>query len=466
MAIDFKKISFWDNVRLQFFVTLPMALWGLAAPNRWFVGLLTRWQVGHRTARFFIDLVRKYGCDHLWVWFPMGRRWPFARTLLVLDPKTMDAVLSTRDTQADPILKKRVLGQFVPGGVIISSGQEWAERRPFNEGALGFGGLHRHGDAFRDIAFQAVDTLTEGRADPLRWKDFQTLALQISHQIILGAGQVESDMDCHLARVVKRSNWIFLSGAQRHFAAFYARVERHLARQRADHGGSPREPQANGERASSRCLMHDSARRLENGSATPATGVPSQIGFWFYVLKDAIELHVARTLALVAAHREIQDRVRQEIRNSPLTSAQDIDNLRLLDACLAEQLRLWTPVPILLRRAVNPYILRGEIPIEEEQQILMHAGFHHRDARYFGKTVDSFSPDSVTDSTWTGSLFVFSRHHQSCAGQFIAKLILKATLAALLAKFRFGLITPSIEPGNIPYSYNHFKITLQPLSDG
>jgi len=465
MEIDFKTISLWDNVRLQFFVTLPSALWGLAAPNRWLVGCLTRWNAGRRTARFFADLVRKYECDHLWVWFPMGRWAPLARTLLVLDRESMDAVLMSRDNAADPILKKRVLTQFVPDGLIISSGQEWSDRRPFNESVLGFGGQHRHGDAFRDIAFKAVETLTAGRADPLRWTDFQALARKISHQVILGAGLDEPDTDRDLACVVKRSNWIFLPRAQRCFAAFYDRIDRHLERHRADHGSAVREERASGGSATSSCLMHESVAQIEKGSTTPATRVPSQIGFWFYVLKDAVELHVARTLALIAAHPEIQKRVIEEVRSTTLSTAQAVDDLHYLDACLAEQLRLWTPVPILLRRAVNPFLLRGKIPIRQEEQILMHAGFHHRDARYFRETADSFSPDSVTDAYWKGSVFVFSRHHQACAGQFIARFLLKATLGALLVKYRFELIAPRVEPGRIPYAYDHFRIRLQPIRE-
>lgn len=42
---------------------------------------------------------------------------------------------------------------------------------------------------------------------------------------------------------------------------------------------------------------------LADGSATASAKVPAQIGFWFFVLKDAIELHVARTLDPIAAHR-------------------------------------------------------------------------------------------------------------------------------------------------------------------
>jgi len=444
VAPDARKISWWDTLRLQIFVTVPAALWGLVAANRLFVSWLSRWDAGRFTARFLDDLRQKYQCDRLWLWFPWGC------TLLVLDQNSMDAVLASEENAADPMLKKHALSKSIPDALTISSGDEWSDRRRFNEGVL-FGGLHRHRDAFKEIVFREVEQLTAERFGELRWADFQTLGQGISHQVLLGSGQIKPEMTTQLARMVIRSNWPFLPRQRHCFSAFYDQIERHLARHRG------------GESVATSCLMHDSAKSLEEGSATSSTRVPTQIGFWFFVLKDALELHAARTLALIAAHAEVQDRVRQEIRKVPTLTAQAIDGLQYLDACLAEQLRLWTPVPILLRRAVKSFSLPGETTIEAGQQILMHTGFYHRDARVFGEIANKFSPDRVTHGL--PRVYFFSSGRQSCAGQSLARFLLKATLAKLLDKFRFELIGPSIGPDHVPYLYDHFKVKLRPLND-
>jgi len=440
MDIDVRETSLWDKFRLQFFITLTSFLWGLVAPNRFFVRWLSRWDAGRATIRFLDDLRRKYRCDHLWVWFPLGK------TLLVMDPESVEAVLRSDENAADPTLKKHALSGFVPGALVISSGDEWKNRRPFNENALGFGGLHPHHDSFNEIVFRAVDRLT-AELGTLRWPDFQRLGERISHQVILGSGRVEPEMTAQLARMVRRSNSGVLPRDRRAFSAFYARLERHL-----DHQPVPPS-----------CLVHDSAKALANGSATSITRVRRQIGFWFFVLKDAIELHVARTLALIAAHREVQDRLRREIREAPKSTAEAIDHFSYLDACIEEQLRLWTPVPILLRRAVKPFSLRG-IAIQPEQQILIHTGSYHRDRRFFGDAADKFSPDAATGAF--PPVYFFSAHRQSCAGQFLVKFLLKATLASLLTRFRFELIAPRVTPGAIPCLYDHFAIELRAHPDG
>jgi cytochrome P450 len=435
MPIEARSASLWDNLRLQLFVTFPGALWGLVAPNRLGVALLCWLNAGHATFGFLSDLRRKYRCDHLWVWFP------FRRTLLVLDPDSADAVLRSEDNAADPWLKKRALSGFVPEALVISSGREWAERRRFNEELLDTGKAHRHRDAFAEIVVREVERLVAGQAGRLRFTDFQGLGERIAHQVILGMGTVEPALTADLARLVRRSNWAVLPRRRGAFSAFYGRLERHLS-----------EPPPAG------CLMHDSAGKLKEGHATGSTRVPAQIGFWLFVLKDAVELHVARTLALIAAHPEVQARARAEVRGACGLNAGTVDGCHYLEACIEEQLRLWTPVPILLRRATRAFALRDAIPIREGEQLLLHAGFHHRDARFFGEAADRFSPGSKSDGA---PVFFFSRHRQSCAGELLARFLLKAVLAALLAKLQFQLAAPRIEPQRIDALYDHFRIELR-----
>ena len=441
MAIEVRKISWWDTFRLQLFVSIPAFLLGLVAPNRWFLQLWCRLGAGRSTMRFLGDLRDKYRCDHLWALFPI------AKTLLVFSQETTEAVLLSEANAADPFLKKRALSRFIPDALVISSGDEWRDRRHFNEEALDTGKLHRHHDAFKEIVSHEVERLTGERSGALRWADFQALGERISHQVILGTGQLRPEMTVQLARMVQRSNLLLRHGSC--FSSFYAQIERYLTRKVPA--------------ASTACLMHESSALLESGRAKESTRVPSQIGFWFFVLKDAVELHVARTLALIAAHPGIQERVREEVRRAATLSAQAIQDLRYLEACLGEQLRLWTPVPILLRRAVTSFSLRDEMPIEAGQQILIHTGFYHRDPRTFGERADRFSPDAVRSGSPT--VYFFSGHRQSCAGRSLVTFLLKATLASLLGRFRFELLGPPIEPGRIPCLYNHFDVGLRALPD-
>jgi choline dehydrogenase-like flavoprotein/cytochrome P450 len=447
-----KKISAWDTLRLQFFVTLPAFVWGFVSPRRWGVSYLSRHDAGRALRRFFDELRSKYGSDHLWT------RFPLRRTLLVFDPDSMDAVLQPEASAPDPAIKKLALSKFIPDSLVITSGARWRERRAFNERALDFGCLHRDADAFNDIVQREVDRLGTGPCDALRWPDFQRLSNRISQQVLFGAGHVEPDLARHLAKLVGWSNLPLRHRCS--FRAFYERIAAVLAQHRA--GITNQDVDAVGRQPlSTHCLLHRSAELLENGVATDATRVPSQVGFWAFVLKDALELHVARTLALIAIHPYIQDRLRREIAQWPGLTAQAIHASTFLEACVAEQLRLWTPVPILLRRASADIELDHGISIEAEQQMLIHAGYYHRDPSVFGEVACRFSPGALDGS----AMLFFSRRERSCAGQFLAMFLVKATLAALLARSRFELIGPRIDPNRLPHLYDHFRVELRGVED-
>ena len=437
MAVEAKRLSVWDTLRVQWYVSVPAFLLGLVVPNRRLFSFVARRGGGARAMRFLRELRDKYACDHLWLWFPGGR------TLMVLASETIDDVLASEANSADPALKKRALSRFVPDGVIISSGEAWRDRRAFNVEALDLDNVHRHAGAFSNIAVAEAQRLTS-ECSTLRWADFQSLGERVSHQVILGDGAIDPAAASELAAMLPWSNVLLRNS--RAFAAFYERIRRNL---RGDVAVGP-----------PACLMHDSMRLLESGTASESTRVPSQIAFWFFVLKDAIELHIARTLALIATHPQVQARVRDEIDGAGAVGVHTIERLRYLDACIMEQLRLWTPVPLLLRRTIAPMTLRGGIAVDEGKQIMIPAAFHHRDARFFGGRADRFAPDAVGDGDHSPT-YVFSAHRQRCAGRSLVMHVLKATLASLLERHRFDLVAPAIDCDRIPYLFPHFDIELR-----
>lgn len=425
-----RAISWWDTLRLQCFVVLPAWLWGVVAPRRRFVPMVVRRDLARRTMAFLAGLRERYACEHLWTWFPV------CRTLLVLDPLSIDALLAGDANAADPWLKKRALSRFVPEAVIISSGDPWCQRRAFNEAVLALGRPHPQREHFARIAESEVERLLASAGGAVGWPEFQGLAERIAHQVLLGSGEIEPQAGAQLERL---SAWANLG--LRHLPAFRA-FRAWLARQLAERTGGP-----------PRGLMDDAAQRLDG--AGPRTQVASQAGFWLFVLKDAVELHIARTLALLAAHPVAQQRARDAARAGTKPAAYEQPSF--VDACLLEQMRLWTAVPLLLRRATRPFDLRGAIRVPECRQLLVHAAFHHRDPRRFSVRADRFMPEAVAGGP---ELLVFSRHRQACAGETLVRFVLEAVLAALLVRARFALEQPVLDPERLPLQIDHFKIRL------
>ncbi|HSB25605.1 MAG TPA: cytochrome P450 [Burkholderiaceae bacterium] len=438
-----RTISWWDSLCLQLYVAAPAMAWGVVAPQRLGVRLVVWLDWGRRTRAFLAALRARYGCDYLWVNFALRR------TLLVLDPAGIDALLGSEANAADPWLKKRALSRFVPDAVIVSRDEPWRERRAFNESVLALGQPHPQREGFARIAAAEVEHLLAAGRDSLVWADFERLAERVAHQVLLGAGCVAPQASVQLARLAGLANWLLRHGPA--FRAFHAWLGRELATRRGSDGAAP-------------CPVRDAAQRM--ATAGPDLAVPSQVGFWFFVLKDAIELHVARTLALLAAHPAAQERASAQARAAGTQAAAEaIDGQHFLEDCLREQLRLWTPVPLLLREAKRCFGLPGAIEVPSGRQLLVHAAFHHRDPQRFGGRADRFLPDAVADGP---PLLVFSLHRQACAGETLVRFVLKAVLAALLARARFAPVQPALGSGDLPLQIDHFalKLRIEPVAHG
>jgi hypothetical protein len=441
MGRDARTLSLWDALRFLWHVAIPGTLLGVVVPNRAIMSRFARRDRGRRTHRFIRELRARYRSELLWVWFP------FRRTLLVLSPTAIDDVLASDDNAPDPWLKKRAISRFAPEALVASGDAAEGNRRTFNTGVLDLGHVHRDADAFAGIVAGESRRLVDNGGPALRWPDFQSLGRRISQQVILGAGRLDDTLDDDLARMLRRANLLLRDASS--FGDLRRRIETSLA----PVGAAP----------PSGCLMHAAARAIAAGDTSPATCVTSQATFWCFVLKDAVELHVPRTLALIAAHPQVQAKVRDEIRAAGAPTAPAIDGLRYVEACLVEQLRLWTPVPLLLRRAVRPSRI-GNAGVDTEQQVMIHAGFHHRDRRVFGRAADAFAPDEAAAGALP-AVYVFSAHARSCAGESLVRFVLKGVLATMLAGHRFELAGPAIAPGRIPHLYDHFGIELRAVPD-
>jgi cytochrome P450 len=192
-------------------------------------------------------------------------------------------------------------------------------------------------------------------------------------------------------------------------------------------------------------LIADASRCSTGGAGSAVAqdiNVPAQAAFWFFVIQDALELHVARTLALISSNQAIRERALDDAR-SPGKS--------YLESCLRESLRLWTPVPLLLRRQLTG----GAGPASGDVLLIDAAGYHR--SRLF-KDPDRFDPDGPNPAC--ADAIYFSHGGRACAGQHLAVPLIVHTLAALLRRFNFELVEPGIDIDDVPPLFNHFAVNF------
>lgn len=426
--------SLVDNLVYNLVHVIPSYLRGLFTPNRfWF----TFWATIHpdpASVKFITRLRKKYRSNYCYL------RMLTTKSLVVLDPDGIRHVLDhSPDIYADAKPKRKGMSHFQPDSVTISRGDLWRERRRFNESVLETGhGLHRYAKDFLDVIRDEAATLPGQAGGLLAWEDFAGLFERVTMKVIFGAGVRDTAMPEALHRMMLESNRGFLLGKSRYFDDFYATMHRHRQ-------------EARGPSLASLC---------NSVPSTAVTKVDNQMTHWMFAMGETLAINTLRALALIAAHPVADGRVREELGVADISSPEGIGQLRYLEGCVQEAMRLWPTTPMLVRETVTEDLLGGAA-IPAGTQVLIINSFNHRDRETL-PFADTFSPEVWLRDSVDYRFNHLSNGQQGCAGKELALFIAKAVIAAIISQQRYGLEHPPLDPSRpLPYLYNHYQVRLR-----
>ncbi len=386
------------------------------------------------------------------------------RMVLVLDLDIANQILTMAETPDGPIrqspLNIELFDSFQPKSLIISDGVEGKERRAFNECVLNTPSTEptRHDptrpvheefqSAFlRKIAETANEYLSLADGG-LSWEHFEEFAKIATFRVVLGDNSEEDAMIGFMGRLEE-----IIMKTQRYGGVtsdwnLILKWKVHKFRENLNNILDDRRTESLAARIDS-CTSKDDL-------VDPV----SEVGHWLFALKDALDTHLPRTLALILAHPDVYARVREEIGDKDLDDADHINQLSLLDGCVHETLRLWTPVQLILREtSTEPVTLGDGTSLPPDSHIVIHAAFINRNIH----NADAFDPDR-----WNVEkrlpLLHFNWGPRRCAGSHIALFAIKAAVARVLVGKTLTLKSPKIDPhSKIPQLYDHFALEIDVL---
>jgi len=438
------NVSVLDNLIFNLFHVIPFYLRGTVTASRRWVSFFTKIHRDLAAVRFFTRLREKYKSEYLYLYiFEIGlNRLPrLTRTLTVLDHEGIRQIYSEPQNFAlDAAFKHERLSLFQPDSLTISSGTPAIERRRFNEAVLNTGKpKHEYAHRFLEIVNEEI-TEFNGKIE-LLWDDLSSLAERITQRVILGVDKIDVDLTRALDSMIRESTRAFTFGRAKDFDAYYAKLDEHL-----------RQPAA--ESLVFLCAHTDS---------TDETRIANQMTHWLFAMKDALETHVPRALALISAHPDVEQRIRQELTHKNLKDPAEITRLELLTGCAHEAARLWSATPLLYRRATAEVRL-GDIEVPPETQILIHIAFNQRDVKHYGQLANQFAPDQwIGGKTPNPPMNHFNNGPRVCAGRDLVLFLMTAVLARLLSQHRYVLQEPVLQSyDRLPYLFNQFAIQLTP----
>lgn len=402
-----------ENLALATTFFLPSLLRGTITSSPRGHALTTRLDTMARAQRVLSGLRERYGGRSVLV------RGVSGPTVLVLDREGAERVLTASDAVFTLASREKLsgLGPFLDGTLLLSRGGPRAARRAFAESVLKDASLF---DGFARVAAEEAATLVPG---VLTYSLVNDCWNRVARRCLYGEGaRDDTELSDVLAGLRRAGNWLGARrGRQARLSARYDElIAGHLARA---------EPGSLAGLIPSLC---------------PAAGVrpARQAAFWlmgFTVPPPGL----MQTLALLAGHpadRYSADYVR---------------------ACLLEGLRLWAPVPALMRTITSPVTWDGE-ELPAGTGVLIPLILHARSPLlpYAHRFAPEIWLDGTAEREWL--LGPFSRGPGQCKGMNLALHVATAFLRALLERARPVLERPLGSPLPLMLDTMHLRVSMEP----
>ncbi|KAK4459603.1 putative cytochrome P450 E-class, group I [Cladorrhinum samala] len=188
---------------------------------------------------------------------------------------------------------------------------------------------------------------------------------------------------------------------------------------------------------------------------------------------DTTATAVAWTIHLLSTHPEIQNRLREEVKehmpflfdeesrfDAEKANAVDPDKLPFMDNVCRESLRYIPPIPMTVRQSIDDDQL-GPYKVPGGTVIYVLANTINRMPAYWGETADEFDPDrwdDLPESVVPNAFMTFLQGPRGCIGRKFAETEMKVLLCCLLSMYDFqrDYDTPD------PEEWKMWRLVLRP----
>jgi len=391
-------------------------------------------------------------------------RTPFFRSFMVNDPKLVDLVLKERpDDFPKSSRVSEGLRPLLGESVFLTNGETWKRQRRIIDPAFEGGRLRDTFPAMWAASQACVARLEEGiveieevtshaAADVI----FRTLfSIPIENEI---AAEVFSEF-----RDYQRSQPIVNIAAFLPLPRWMPRFFRRRTRETAKSIRSliARLTQARADEIAAGTAPDDLATKImttedpETGERFTPKEMVDQVAIFFLAGHETSASALAWTLYLLALYPEWQERLAQESAALNDCDFKVMSELKLSRDVFREALRLYPPVPMMVREAGCPQEFRGR-EVKTGSQIVLSPWHLHRHERIWARP-DAFEPERWQTEEGRGcareAYMPFSAGSRVCTGAGFAMVEGPLILSMLLKMFRFELVE-----GRVPQPVAHLTV--------
>ena len=394
------------------------------------------------------------------------------KTIVVNDPEGVRHVLTANAANyRRPSAVTRFARPLVGSGLFLAEGADWRRQRrllapTFTPGSIGL--LLPH---FRDAGLHLLHSVERSPRANLS-KAFQDTALEAVLRALFSMPESgDRETLSHMVReyadgpgrpnlfdafATSENSFAFANGKRARFQKrWFAAIDQIISRRKAS-------PTKAGHRDLLDLLL--SLKDAETGEALSDAEIRDQCATMFFAGSETTARLMFWASYLLAMDPEEQASVRKEIAAFPperINGLDDLQNWPRLRNVLLEALRLYPPVPQIVRVANGPDDICGE-KIGANTQVLMSPWVMHRHRRFWDRPT-AFLPGRFAGKTapWTQTpaYIPFGAGPRICIGLSFALSEAQIVMAQLLSRYRISLpdarpvlpvgrvtIEPSYEP--------------------
>jgi cytochrome P450 len=398
-------------------------------------------------------------------------RWLGVETAFVMDPEVIETVLlDTTGSYSKQPLNDEVLGAAIGGGLLSAEGEDWRWQRRLTAPMFRAEDMLDFVPAFAAAASPMLERWAEAEpGTPHKIdRDMTRVTFQALQDTVLGASIDEEDR-----RFIEDASAKFLVHSIWKVALSSLRLPPWLphpgARSMARDGQTMRgvaervlaKARASGADSNDLLQRLISARDPATGEAMPDELVVDNLVTFLVAGHETTSQALTWALYLLALFPDWQERVREEVlrvvgKVAPV-SREDIGKLFLLDQVFQEAMRLYSPVPILMRLTTRPVTIGG-ISLKQGAMIIVPIYVIHRHRKLWHDPL-KFDPSRFTPEAKAGrhrcAYMPFGAGPRTCIGGTFAMVEGKTILATILANAKLEL-PEGEEP--LPFA----RITLRP----
>ncbi|KAL4708377.1 hypothetical protein ACJJTC_019613 [Scirpophaga incertulas] len=172
---------------------------------------------------------------------------------------------------------------------------------------------------------------------------------------------------------------------------------------------------------------------------------------------DTSAVAIGYTMKMLAKYPEIQEKVYQEIQDifgdsDRSVDKDDLTRMKYLERVIKETLRLFPPVPFIIRKVEEDVTLPSGKTLPGGSGVVVSIWGVHRDPKYWGPDVETFDPDRFLPERFnlkhTCSYMPFSQGPRNCLGYQYALMSIKTAISSILRNYK---VVPDPEKTSTPY---------------